>query len=107
VFSDLAFGASRTISREKENAMSNVEDRLQSLEERRALQERYLAARAKIEKNRRIEAGQSAALMFAALAYGDVLDNNRPFALMSHWAKLFCIAAAFVIPNLLMLKVLM
>jgi hypothetical protein len=87
--------------------MSNVEDRKHSLEERRALEDTYRAARARIERNRQVESGQAAALMFAAMAYGDVLENNRPFALMSHWAKLFCIAAVFVIPNLLMIRVLL
>ena len=87
--------------------MSNVEDRKHSVEERRALEETYRTARAKIERNRQIESGQAAALMFAAMAYGEELENNKLFALMSHWAMLFCIAAVFVIPNLLLIRVLL
>ena len=87
--------------------MSNVEARKQSVEEGRALEELYQEARARIEKNRKIEQGQAGALMFAALAYGDAMENNRAFTLASHWAKLFCIAAVFIIPNLLMIRVLL
>ncbi len=86
--------------------MSNVQDRLQSLEEMRELDARYAAARAQIERNREIEAGQAGALMFAALAYQDVLETNSLFAKASHAAKLFCILSACVIPNLLVLHVL-
>ena len=87
--------------------MSNVKDRLQSLEEMRALDARYAAARAQIERNREIEAGQAGALVFAAYAYGDALENNSLFEKASHLAKLFCILSACVIPNLLVLHVLL
>ena len=87
--------------------MSNVEDRLSSMQENKALDARYKAARAEIEKSRRIEAGQAGALVFAAMAYGDVLEGNALFRAASHWAKLVCIAALFVIPNLLVIRVLL
>lgn len=87
--------------------MSNVEDRLESVMENQMLEERYQKMRAKIERNRLIEDGQAGAMVFAALAYGDALDEHRSFRLVSHWAKLFCIAAVFVIPNLLVIHVLL
>ena len=86
--------------------MSNLEHRKTSVAERDALDAKYRAARARIEKNRQVEAGQAGALMFAALAYQETLETNTLFATASHWAKLFCIAALFVIPNLLVLRVL-
>ncbi len=87
--------------------MSSVEDRVNSVEESRELDQRYAAAKAQVEQRQRVEAGQAGALVFAALAYGDALDGNRLFQLMSHWAKLFCIGAAFLIPNLLVVRVLL
>jgi hypothetical protein len=54
-----------------------------------------------------IENGQSGALLFAAMAYGDALEENTLFKTASHLAKLFCIAAAFIIPNLLVIHVLL
>jgi hypothetical protein len=86
--------------------MSNVEMRLRSVEETRALDARYAKARAEIERGREIEAGQAGALVFAALAYNDTLNSNTLFARASHAAKLVCIAAVCIIPNLLVLHVL-
>ncbi|MCK0149788.1 hypothetical protein MWU54_07130 [Marivita sp. S6314] len=87
--------------------MSGVEARIAAKAEQDQLDARYAKARAEIERNRLIENGQSGALMFAALAYGDTLENNSLFRTASHAAKLFCIAAAFVIPNLLVISVLL
>ncbi|MDU8909941.1 hypothetical protein [Aestuariicoccus sp. MJ-SS9] len=87
--------------------MSSLDDRSLAAEETRALDARYAAARAEIERSRAVEQGQAGALVFAALAYGDALDSNTAFAKASHAAKLFCIAAVFVIPNLLVIRVLL
>ncbi|MCC1494031.1 hypothetical protein [Cognatishimia sp. F0-27] len=87
--------------------MSNVDDRLESVEEARALDARYQAARAALEHNRKIEQGQAGALFFAAMAYGDAMEENRMFQVAAHWAKLVCIASIFVIPNLLVISVLL
>lgn len=86
--------------------MSNLEDRMYSVEEAREIDARYQRARAQIEKNREIEAGQASALFFASMAYRDTLETNKLFAAASHAAKLFCIAALFIIPNLLVIQVL-
>jgi hypothetical protein len=75
--------------------------------EQDVLEARYIRARSEIERSRLIENGQSGALLFAALAYGDVLEQNSMFKSASHAAKLFCIASVFVIPNLLVLHVLL
>ncbi len=72
-----------------------------------SLEKRYHAARARLESSQRIEQGQSGALMFAAMAYGETLESKPMFATMSHLAKLFCIAALFLIPNLLVIYVLL
>ncbi|MBV2359286.1 hypothetical protein KUH32_05850 [Thalassococcus sp. CAU 1522] len=87
--------------------MSNVDDRLESLEERRKLEDRYASAKAALLRNRRIEEGQAGALVFAALAYGNALEESSAFAKASHLAKLFCIAAALIVPNLLVIHVLL
>lgn len=87
--------------------MSGVDARVFAREEQTMLDTRYAEARAEIERNRLIENGQSGALMFAALAYGDALEENSLFRTASHLAKFFCIAAVFIIPNLLVLHVLL
>ena len=87
--------------------MSGMDARMSAKTEQQALDKRYAEARADIERNRLIEKGQSGALMFAAMAYGDALEENSLFRTASHWAKLFCIGAAFVIPNLLVIHVLL
>lgn len=83
--------------------MSNLEDRKISVDEARAIDARYKAARAKIEKAREVEAGQAGALFFAAMAYGEELERNTLFQKASHAAKLFCIAFAFIVPNVLLI----
>lgn len=87
--------------------MSGVEARIAARVEQDYLDERYAKARAEIERNRLIENGQSGALLYAAMAYGDALDEFSLFNTASHAAKLFCIAAAFIIPNLLVIHVLL
>ncbi len=86
--------------------MSNLEDRMYSVDEARAIDARYRKARAQLEKNARVEAGQGGAMMFAAMAYGEELETNTAFAKASHAAKLVCIAAVFIIPNMLAIRVL-
>ena len=85
--------------------MSNLEDR--GPVDADALDARYKAARAKLETSRKIEVGQAGATVFAALAYGEALESNSAFKTVSHWAKLMCIAALFLIPNLLVIRVLL
>ncbi len=68
---------------------------------------RYQEARRSIEARQRLEAGQSGALVYAALAYGDSLERTSIFGAVTHLSKLFCIAALFVIPNLLVIHVLL
>ncbi len=87
--------------------MSGMDVRVAAKSEQQMLDKRYAEARADIERNRLIENGQSGALLFAAIAYGDALEENTLFRTASHLAKLFCIAAMFVIPNLLVLHVLL
>lgn len=44
--------------------------------------------------------GETAALMLAVAAYDEAVAR-KPLARMAHAAQLFCIGAAFVIPNVL------
>lgn len=67
----------------------------------------YANAVAKIERSRRIEEGQAGAIVFAALVFGDALESRPLFAKAAHAAKLCCIAALFLIPNLLFLRVVL
>jgi hypothetical protein len=76
-------------------------------EEREWLDARYAKARAEIERQRLIESGQSGALLFAAMAYGDAMETTPLFQKAAHAAKLFCIAAVCIIPNLLVIDVLL
>ncbi len=85
--------------------MSSLEDRSQAVEERIALDARYEKAKAEIERNREVEMGQAGALMFAAMAYGDTMKSTPMLVKAAHWAKLFCIASAFILPNLLFIRV--
>lgn len=87
--------------------MSGMDARMAAKQEQETLNARYAEARAEIERNRLIENGQSGALMFAAMAYGEAMEDNRLFRVASHWAKLVCIAAVFIIPNLLVIHVLL
>ncbi|WP_439521183.1 hypothetical protein [Marivita sp.] len=87
--------------------MSGLDARAAAKTEQQSLDARYAEARAEIERNRLIENGQSGALLFAAMAYGDALEENKSFRMASHWAKLICIAAVFIIPNLLVISVLL
>jgi len=87
--------------------MSGVDARLAAKDEQEYLDARYKQARADLERQRLIENGQSGALLFAAMAYGETLEENSLFRMASHWAKLVCIAAVFVIPNLLVIHVLL
>lgn len=87
--------------------MSNVEDRLSELETSAELDRRYRAARAEIERKERLRQGEAGALVFAALAYGEEEARGAGLARAAHISKLICIAAVFVIPNLLFIRVVL
>lgn len=78
-----------------------------SVTEANAIDARYAAAKAEIERHQAIETGQGGALFFAAMAYGDALDESAFLKKASHVAKLICIAALFLFPNLLVWHVLL
>lgn len=72
-----------------------------------ALDTRYEAAKADILKQQRLRQGEAAGLMVMAMAYGEELDEGKALAKAAHVAKLICIAAVFVIPNLLFIRVVL
>ncbi|MFZ5963324.1 hypothetical protein ACOXXX_10260 [Thalassococcus sp. BH17M4-6] len=87
--------------------MSDAKDAKNHRIDPAVLDARYKAAVADLRRTQRVEDGQAGALVYAALAYGDALESNSLFARASHVAKLLCIAAVFVIPNLLVIAVLL
>lgn len=87
--------------------MSGMEDRVSAKLEKSLLDTRYAAARAELERSRLKQDRNTGLLLFAAMAYGDALESNSVFRKLSHGAQLFCIAAAFVIPNLLVIHLLL
>lgn len=87
--------------------MTNMNSGPEASDTTGSLNQRYELAKAELVRSKQLEQGQSGALVFAALAYGDALEESKLLRLVSHWAMLFCIAAAFVIPNLLVVRVLL
>lgn len=71
------------------------------------MKERYATLRKQLVRRERIEKGQGGAAFYAAQAYGSVLEESAMLQKATHAAKLFCIAAVFVVPNLLVIHVLL
>ena len=70
-----------------------------------AMKARYRDLSGTVRRRQMIEAGQAAALPFAAYAYGDAMKSSGLLKRSSHWAQLFCIAAAGIVPILLFIRV--
>jgi hypothetical protein len=68
---------------------------------------KYQEAKARIEAKRRARTGEAGGVMVAAFAYGNALEESALLARATHWARLICIAAVCVIPNLLVIRVLL
>ncbi len=82
--------------------MSSLEDRLEALEEQSAFDAKHATALASVQRSQRLKEGEGLAVMHAAMSFGeDALEG--PLARVVHGAKLFCIAALFIIPNALVI----
>lgn len=64
------------------------------------LRARYEAGVRAHKRGQQQRVGETAALMMAVEAYDEAVSGRR-LAKAAHAAQLFCIAAAFIIPNLL------
>ncbi|MCE0504312.1 MULTISPECIES: hypothetical protein [unclassified Roseivivax] len=70
---------------------------------RNEMLERYSRQKAQLMRHRDIEDGQAGGLAYAAFATKSAFDQSPAFRGLAHAAKLFNIAAAGVIPILLVL----
>lgn len=68
--------------------------------------ERYKLAKAELHRDHQIEAGQAAALTYAAFATKTALDERSAFQSAAHAAKLMCIASGGFLPILLVLHMM-
>ncbi|ABV94479.1 hypothetical protein Dshi_2746 [Dinoroseobacter shibae DFL 12 = DSM 16493] len=86
--------------------MSNLEDRKLALSEN-PYAEKYAAARASIEAEKRSKEASGYAWMSAAMNYGAAAEGPGRFGKISSGAKWFCIWFAMIVPNLLFIRVLL
>lgn len=87
--------------------MSNMENLAVQLNDKERQAEVYQAARAEIEAHNTRRKARGYAVMAAALGYGEGAIGNGTFGKVSHAAKLFCIGFAFLVPSLLIWRVLL
>lgn len=87
--------------------MSNMENLENQLNEKeRQDQVHQLALEARGAKETKREAG-GYAVMAAVIGYGEGAMGDGTFGKVSHAAKLFCIGFAFLVPSLLVWRVLL
>ncbi|MCR9124730.1 MAG: hypothetical protein NXH82_01245 [Rhodobacteraceae bacterium] len=67
----------------------------------------YKAAVAELKAEARRKEAAGYAVMAATSSYGETAMGDDSFAKISHMAKLFCIAFAFLAPSLLIWRVLL
>lgn len=84
--------------------MENLETQLSEKERQRRVNEMAIGAM-EAEQTRKLAGGH--AVMAGALGYGEGAMGNGVFGKVSHGAKLFCIGFAFLVPSLLVWRVLL
>ncbi len=87
--------------------MSNMENLDLQLSEKERQQQVYNRAVAQIESKKTKRAAGGYGVMAAALGYGEGAMGQGTFGKISHAAKLFCIGFAFLVPSLLVWRVLL
>ncbi|MEE4188580.1 MAG: hypothetical protein V2I76_09075 [Roseobacter sp.] len=87
--------------------MSNMENLDTQLSEKERQLRVYEASLASIKSERTKREAGGYAVMAAALGYGEGALGQGRFGKISHGAKLFCIAFAFLVPSLLVWQVLL
>ncbi|WP_208353928.1 hypothetical protein [Pseudaestuariivita rosea] len=81
--------------------MSNMKNMQNQLDEQQRQDAVYEAAMASVRRSQRAREAGGYAVMSAAMGYGESAMGKGWFSKINHAAKLFCIAAAFIIPNAL------
>ena len=84
--------------------MENLEKQLNEKERQEMV---YQSALAEIRSDETRKSAGGHAVMAAALGYGEAATGTGTFGKVSHAAKLFCIGFAFLVPSLLVWRVLL
>lgn len=84
--------------------MENLDTQLSEKERQQSVYERSVKS-IKSEQTKREASGY--AVMSAAIGYGEGSLGEGKFGKVSHYAKLFCIGFAFLVPSLLVWQVLL
>lgn len=84
--------------------MENLETQLSEKERQRLVNETAIKS-IKADETRKLASGY--AVMAGAVGYGEGATSNGTFGKISHGAKLFCIGFAFLVPSLLVWRVLL
>lgn len=87
--------------------MSNMQNLETQLDEKERQNQVYHNAVAQIRSDELRKAAGGHGIMAAALGYGESAMGNGTFGKISHAAKLFCIGFAFLVPSLLIWRVLL
>ncbi|MEM9575857.1 MAG: hypothetical protein AAF999_02460 [Pseudomonadota bacterium] len=87
--------------------MSNMENLEGQLNEKSRQEKRFQAAISRINTEKRLQEANGYAVMSAAFGYGEGALGGGKLAKFSHGAKLFCIGFAFLVPSLLMWRVVL
>lgn len=88
-------------------AMSNMENFSSQLSAQKGQDTVYQSALNQIETAKTRRAAGGYAVMAAAMGYGESAMGQGTFGKISHVAKLFCIGFAFLLPSLLVWRVLL
>lgn len=87
--------------------MTNMENLETQLGEKERQQHVYEQALNSINANKTRRSASGYAVMAAAIGYGEGSMGSGKFGKISHAAKLFCIGFAFLVPSLLVWRVLL
>lgn len=87
--------------------MSNMENLQSELVENLRRQQVFDNAVELIKQEQIRRAAGGYAVMAAALSYGESALGDGRFGRISHYAKLFCIGFAFLVPSLLLWRVVL
>lgn len=87
--------------------MSNMESLEVQLNEKERQEKTFNKAVARINAEKRLKEANGYAVMSAVFGYGDGALGDGKLAKISHGAKLFCIGFAFLLPSLLMWRVVL
>ena len=87
--------------------MSRMEDLQPEIDEINRRDSVFQEAMRSIEGKNTRDAARGHAMMAAILGYGSSAEGDGTFGKISHFAKLFCIGFAMLVPSLLVWRVLL